>query len=177
MVVRVREGPAPAPPGSGHAVTRSSPAAASWRSRPRPRRRARLHGPPRAFRAGPHPRAPPGRRLVVPLRRTPGRDLAGPAVAHPSSARPGQDRGKRRPITLLIRAGVHRRSSRPCTAGPLAGSASGWADCFSLGLGSDAGPRDRKPAGRPRPPSGATAARSGRWPADPWRSPSSPRPG
>jgi hypothetical protein len=47
-------GRGPAPPGSGRAVTRSWPAAASWRIRFRPRIPARLHSPPRVFRAGPH---------------------------------------------------------------------------------------------------------------------------
>ncbi len=76
----------PAPPGSGRAGTRSSPAATSWRSRLRPRRRARLHGPPRAFRAGPHLFAPSRDGVVVPLHRSSGRHLAGAAVAHQQRA-------------------------------------------------------------------------------------------
>jgi hypothetical protein len=50
----------------------------------------------------------------------------------------------RRPITVLIRPKVQHWSSQPCAAGPLANSASSWANCFSLSLGSDAGPCDRR---------------------------------
>lgn len=57
-------------------------AAASWRSRLRPRRPARLHGPPLTFRAGPRLLDPPRDRIIVPLHRSAGRDLAGPAVTH-----------------------------------------------------------------------------------------------
>lgn len=121
-----RNGPAPAPPGSAHAATRSWPAAASWRIRLRPRRPARLHGPPQVFRAGPHLLDPPGYRVLVPLHRASGRDLARPAVTQqefPNALnRVGQVETP--PDHRLHATKGPAWSSQPCAAGPLGSSAS-----------------------------------------------------
>lgn len=148
-------GRGPALPGCGHTVTRFWRAAASWRSRLRPRRPARPHEPPLTFRARPHLLDPPGHRVVVPLRRPPGRDLAGPAVAHqqPAHARDRACQVEAPADPVLTRPRVQRWSFQPCAAGPFANSASNWANCLPPGLGSDAGPCDRKDRKERGPPS------------------------
>ncbi|GAB2980934.1 hypothetical protein GCM10023080_053780 [Streptomyces pseudoechinosporeus] len=61
----------------------------------------------------------------------------------------------RRPISVLIRAGVQVWSGRPCATGPLAGSCSSTTNNASFSVGFDAGPLGRKaraPLSCPVPP-------------------------
>ncbi|ALU97851.1 hypothetical protein WQO_33605 [Streptomyces globisporus C-1027] len=58
---------------------------------------------------------------------------------------------KRRPITVLIRTTVQRRSSQPWAAGPLARSRSSSMNCSSLSRGSDAGPLEFRACDPPGP--------------------------
>jgi hypothetical protein len=110
---------------------------------------------PRAAASLPRRATPPG--PTRPPRRRPAPSPGGPGPGRTNRCtqvvcvRPGRCRpaGNRRPITVFTRRSVQRWSSQPCAAGPLASSAHNWANCCSLSLGSDAGPRGRRASGPP----------------------------
>lgn len=142
-----------------------------------PRRSARFHGLPRVHRALPHLLDPLGHRLVVPLRREPGRDLTAPFIAHQQLAYALAGvafiKGERRPVTVRIRLGVRCWCRQPCAAGPLASSASRWVNRFSVIYGSGA-----RPLGRARGPASAHVRRHRRTdggPSAPTRAPGQPQ--
>jgi hypothetical protein len=86
--------------------------------------------------------------VFVAFQRAAGRALPGPAVAVRSRHTPAIEQLTLnwRPISILTRSSVHRWSSQPCAAGPLASSFSSRANRSSDSFGSFAGPFDFRPS-------------------------------